>query len=89
MMQVLWMQDPMGQQFVAALLNAALGLTPPLTETKAIDICVEYETRGFFEPTAGVHWYEQDISSTSTARHKTKSYYKFLLPVNQDQPAPK
>ena len=61
MMQVLWMQDPMGQQFVAALLNAALGLTPPLTETKVIDICVEYETRGFFEPTAGVHWYEQDI----------------------------
>ena len=61
MMQVLWMQDPMGQQFVAALLNAALGLTPPLTETKVVDICLEYETRGFFEPTAGVHWYEQDI----------------------------
>lgn len=61
MMQVLWMQDVMGQHFVAALLNAALGLTPPLTETKVIDICVEYETRGFFEPTAGVHWYEQDI----------------------------
>ena len=61
MMQVLWMQDPMGQQLVAALLNAALGLTPPLTETMVIDICVEYETRGFFEPTAGVHWYEQDI----------------------------
>jgi len=61
MMQVLWMGDVMGEQFVAALLNAALGLTPPLTETKVIDICVEYETRGFFEPTAGVHWYEQDI----------------------------
>jgi len=61
MMQVLWMQEPMGQQFVAALLNAALGLTPPLTETKVVDICLEYETRGFFEPTAGVHWYEQDI----------------------------
>ncbi len=61
MMQVLWMQDVMGQHFVAALLNAALGLTPPLTETKLIDICIEYETRGFFEPTAGVQWYEQDI----------------------------
>ena len=61
MMQVLWMGDVMGEQFVAALLNAALGLTPPLTETKVIDICVEYETRGFFEPTAGVHWHEQEI----------------------------
>ncbi len=61
MMQVLWMQDVMGQHFVAALLNSALGLTPPLTETRVIDICIEYETRGFFEPTAGVHWHEQDI----------------------------
>lgn len=61
MMQVLWMQDVMGQHFVAALLNAALGYTPPLTETKVVDMCVEFETRGFFEPTAGVHWYEQDI----------------------------
>lgn len=61
MMQVLWIGDVMGESFVAALLNAALGLTPPLTEIKVINMCVEYETRGFFEPTAGVHWFEQDI----------------------------
>ena len=61
MMQVLWMQDPMGGYLCAALLNAALGLTPPLTETRIVDMCLEYETKGYFEPTAGVHWFEGDI----------------------------
>lgn len=61
MMQVLWMGDPMGGHLCAALLNAALGLTPPLTETRIVDMCLEYETKGYFEPTAGVHWYEGDI----------------------------
>lgn len=61
MMQVLWMGDPMGVHLCAALLNAALGLTPPLTEAKIVDMCLEYETKGYFEPTAGVHWFEGDI----------------------------
>ena len=61
MMQVLWMGDPMGGHLCAALLNAALGLTPPLTETRIVDMCLEYETKGYFEPMAGVHWYEGDI----------------------------
>jgi len=61
MMQVLWMQDPMGGYLCAALLNAALGLTPPLTETKIVEMQLEYETKGYFEPTAGVHWFKGDI----------------------------
>ena len=61
MMQVLWMGDPMGVYLCAALLNAALGLTPPLTETRIVDMCLEYETKGYFEPTAGVHWFGGDI----------------------------
>ncbi len=61
MMQVLWMNNEMGGQCVAALLNSALGLTPPLTEIRVVEIFLEYETKGFFEPTAGVHWYSQDI----------------------------
>jgi hypothetical protein len=61
MMQVLWMGDPMGGHLCAALLNADLGLTPPLTETRIVDMCLEYETKGYFEPTAGIHWYEGDI----------------------------
>jgi len=61
MMQVLWMGRPLGEYLSAALLNAALGLTPPLTETRIVDMCLEYETKGYFEPTAGVHWFEGDI----------------------------
>jgi hypothetical protein len=61
MMQVLWMGRPMDVYLCAALLNAALGLTPPLTETRIVDMCLEYETKGYFEPTAGVHWFEGDI----------------------------
>jgi len=61
MMQVLWIGDSIGGYLCAALLNAALGLTPPLTETQIVDMCLEYETKGYFEPTAGVHWYEGDI----------------------------
>lgn len=61
MMQVLWMNNEMGGHCVAALLNSALGLTPPLTERRVVDIFLEYEMKGFFEPTAGVQWYSQDI----------------------------
>jgi len=61
MMQVLWMGQPLGGYLCAALLNTALGLTPPLTEAQIVDMCLEYETKGYFEPTAGVHWFEGDI----------------------------
>ncbi len=61
MMQVLWMGRPMGVYLCAALLNAALGLTPPLTETRIVDMCLEYEMKGYFEPTAGVRWFKGDI----------------------------
>ena len=61
MMQVLWMNNEMGGHCVAALLNSALGLTPPLTEIKVVEIFLEYEMKGYFEPTAGVQWYGQDI----------------------------
>ena len=39
-----------------ALLNAAAGRTPVLTETRVRNIWNEYINRGYFEPTAGVRW---------------------------------
>ena len=46
---------------VAALLNAAAGWAPVLTVTAVKDIWNEYITKGYFEPTAGVHWDDSQI----------------------------
>ncbi|MEN6586000.1 MAG: hypothetical protein ABFE02_08170 [Sulfuricella sp.] len=66
MMQVIWLGgggDPyqLGAHIVAALLNAVKGLTPTLTEAQVINIFNEWNLHGYFEPTAGVKWYEADI----------------------------
>jgi hypothetical protein len=45
-----------GRHITAALLNAAAGLTPVLTTSAVVGIWNEYVTKGYFEPTAGVHW---------------------------------
>lgn len=63
-------QSQVAQYCTAALLNAASGWTPVLTEARVKGIWSEYCTQGFFEPTAGVKWYGDDIvaylSSTMT-----------------------
>lgn len=55
--------DPqeLGAHIVAALLNARKGLTPVLTEAKVINMFNEWNQNGYFEPTAGVKWYGEDI----------------------------
>lgn len=66
LMQVIWAppgQDPdlLGAYIVAALLNAAKGLTPVLTEAEVKNMFNEWNQNGFFAPTAGVKWYGADI----------------------------
>jgi len=58
--------DDVARHIVAALLNAAAGWTPVLTIAAIKGIWTEYMntgggTIGYFEPTAGVKWYHDDI----------------------------
>jgi hypothetical protein len=55
--------DPyqLGAHSIAALLNARSGLTPVLTEAQVINIFNEYDSKGYFEPTAGIKWNPADI----------------------------
>jgi hypothetical protein len=50
-----------GAHSVAALLNARSGLTPVLTEAQVKNIFNEYDSKGYFEPTAGIKWNAEDI----------------------------
>lgn len=66
MMQVVWLTgnaDPaqLGAHCVAAILNARMATTPVLTEVKVASIFNEWDSKGFFEPTAGVKWFAADI----------------------------
>ena len=51
----------LGAHCVAALLNARKGWTPVLTEAQVRVLFNEYDSKGYFEPTAGVKWYPGDI----------------------------
>jgi hypothetical protein len=55
--------DPhqLGAHIIAALLNARMGWTPVLTEAQVRNMFNEYDSKGYFEPTAGVKWYPEDI----------------------------
>jgi hypothetical protein len=63
--------DHVARGVVTALLNAHAGLTPVLTVPQVKTIWKEYITTGYYEPTAGVQWGEQQIltylASTQTA----------------------
>ncbi|HVC11499.1 MAG TPA: hypothetical protein VNE59_07675 [Burkholderiales bacterium] len=48
---------------IASLLNVAQGWVSVLTAPLVQDIWTEYMTKGYFEPTAGVKWYHDDIVS--------------------------
>jgi len=66
MMQSLWLNageanQLVGAHCVAALLNAAASLTPALTETQIIDMFLEFEISGTYEPTAGFVWGEDEV----------------------------
>jgi hypothetical protein len=55
--------DDVARYVVAGLLNAAAGRTPVLSIAVIKDIWGEYITKGYFEPTAGVHWGDVQIVS--------------------------
>jgi hypothetical protein len=55
--------NDVARHVVAALLNAAAGWTPVLTVAGVNGIWSEYITKGYFEPTAGVHWGDAQIVS--------------------------
>ena len=57
------LSDPanLGMHIVAALLNAAAGLTPVLSEPDVINMWREWASQGYFEPAANVKWYAEDI----------------------------
>lgn len=66
MMQVIWLGgggDPyqLGAHIVAALLNAKMGWSLMLSEAQVKNIFNEYNSKGYFEPTAGVKWYPAEI----------------------------
>lgn len=66
MFQVIWLGgggDPyqLGAHIVAALLNAKRGWTPVLTEQAVKDMFNEWAAKGYYEPSAGVHWSGEDI----------------------------
>lgn len=53
----------LARHIVAALLNAKAGLVPPevLSESAVRDIWNSYVAKGYYEPTAGIKWYPDDI----------------------------
>ena len=53
--------DEVARHVVAAMLNAQAGLTPPLTVHAVKGMWRDYLTQGYYEPTAGVHWGQQEI----------------------------
>jgi hypothetical protein len=53
--------NDVARHIVAALLNAAAGLTPVLELHEVQNIWYEYATLGYFAPKAGIKWYHQEI----------------------------
>jgi hypothetical protein len=53
--------DNLGMHVAAALLNAKAGLTPVLSEANVINMWNEWASKGYFEPTANVHWSASQI----------------------------
>lgn len=63
----------LGRHICAALLNARSGMVPPtiLSETTCRKIWNDFTNQGYYEPTAGVKWYADDIVA----------YLKTTMPV--------
>ena len=59
--------DQVARQTIAALLNIAAGWTPVITPAIVKGIWNEYITKGYFEPTAGVHWDHGQIATYLTS----------------------
>lgn len=53
----------LGRYMVAAMLNAAAGRTPVLTQVAVRNMWNDLISRGYFEPTAGVRWGASELIS--------------------------
>lgn len=53
----------LGRYVAAALLNAAAGRTPYLSEGMIRQVWNDVMARGYFEPTAGVRWGPSEITA--------------------------
>ena len=62
-LEVLKSGDNFDSNMAAALLNAAAGRTPVLSVADVQGIWSEVMSKGYFEPTGGARWYENDIIS--------------------------
>ncbi|OIR07163.1 hypothetical protein GALL_107520 [mine drainage metagenome] len=51
----------LGCHIAATLLNSAKGWTSVLSVTQVINIWAEFDSKGYFEPSAGIKWYADDI----------------------------
>ena len=58
--------DAVAQHLAAARLNVASGWVPVLNEAMLQTIWLEYTSKGYFEPTAGVKWFSAEIVSYLT-----------------------
>jgi hypothetical protein len=54
-------QVMLGRHILAGLFNARAGLTPLIPEFTVRNMWNEFVARGYFEPTAGVRWYPDEI----------------------------
>lgn len=51
----------LGMHLVAAILNSAMGWTPFLPHATIVAMFTEWQSQGYFTPTANVKWYAPDI----------------------------
>jgi hypothetical protein len=54
-------QVALARHIIAGLMNARAGLTPLLSEFAVRNMWNEFVSRGYFEPTAGVRWYADEM----------------------------
>ncbi len=75
-------RDALARHIVAALLNAAKGITPPavLSVTTVKNIWASFVARGYYEPTAGIKWYP-DYSEPSSPNGGLIAWLKTTMPV--------
>lgn len=75
-------RDALARHIVAALLNAAKGITPiqVLSETTVKAIWASFVARGYYEPTAGIKWYA-DYAEPATQTGGLIAWLKTTMPV--------
>lgn len=75
-------RDALARHIVAALLNAAKGITPPevLSEVTVKNIWASFVSRGYYEPVGGIKWYA-DYSVPSSPSGGLIAWLKTTMPL--------